>query len=123
MVDIREKQECIVIELVCETVCERKYSLDEFLSTITDSNQHHGSVVGVSLLCTKHGKQHCLVGLMVIPKTLVSWGFFIYQEKRKLGHRLMMDWAVVVAICFFLDKYLNYLEKMRFFLKKSLIYF
>ncbi|MDK4527292.1 hypothetical protein QG034_10635 [Kingella kingae] len=41
MVDIREKQECIVIELVCETVCERKYSLDELLSQITDENQHH----------------------------------------------------------------------------------
>ncbi|MDK4527291.1 hypothetical protein QG034_10640 [Kingella kingae] len=76
--------------------------------------------IWVSLWGKKHGKQHCLVGLMVITKILMSWGFFIYQEKRKLGHRLMMDWAVVLAYCFLLDKYLNYLEKMQSFLKKML---
>lgn len=41
VVDIREEQGCIVIEPVRETVRERKYSLDELLSQITDENQHH----------------------------------------------------------------------------------
>lgn len=40
VVDIREEQGRIVIEPVRETVRERKYSLDELLSQITDENQH-----------------------------------------------------------------------------------
>ncbi|WP_038319543.1 hypothetical protein [Kingella kingae] len=72
MVDIREKQECIVIELVCETVCERKYSLDELLSQITDANQHHEVAFGLSLWGKKNGKQHCLVGLMVVSNIFIS---------------------------------------------------
>lgn len=40
VVDIREEQGRIVIEPVRETVRERKYSLDELLSQITDENRH-----------------------------------------------------------------------------------
>lgn len=32
----------------------------------------------------------------------------------------MVDLAVVLAYCFLLDKYLNYLEKLWYFLKKML---
>lgn len=41
VVDIREEQGRIVIEPVYEKIRERKYSLDELLSQITDENQHH----------------------------------------------------------------------------------
>lgn len=40
VVDIREEQGRIVIEPVREKVSERKYSLDELLSQITNENQH-----------------------------------------------------------------------------------
>ncbi len=36
---------------------------------------------------------------------------------------MMELFAVLLPYCFLLDKYLNYLEKMGAFLKKSLIYF
>ena len=49
VVDIREEQGRIVIEPVCETVRERKYSLDELLSQITDENQHHEVDFGKSM--------------------------------------------------------------------------
>lgn len=53
MVDIHEEQGRIVIEAVRETVRERKYSLDELLSQITDENQHYEADFGKPM-----GKEH-----------------------------------------------------------------